>query len=268
MKFKKWFVENEKIEITVLEALRGATNARPTQSFAANRGQLWGPSAQFGQTDSMTPIQKGIGGLATGIGSSIASELDREVSPQPSILPLELDKEPFLQTVVLPLQYSEDMNMTPNSWVKPRTLMYKVGPVFDLNKINYNAEQKPGKYLFPDLTNDDLTNRAVNFTKGLIFNLLKLKHNNTHNKKYILEDPEILLEDRKDIDNVSYLRLVVSYKRRDLPKHIDDKLSGQSAYQGDQSDNDFERELVSIARAARSPGEGEAPGRESDRQKT
>ena len=229
MKFKDWLATNE-------NASSGRTNARPTQSFAANRGQLWGPSAQFGQPDSMLPGMKAIGGVVTGVGSAIAKRLRRDISPQPSLLGLELDKEPLIETMTLPLQYSSDIDMPYNSWQKPRTLLYKVMRVFDMNKVNFKGQKDESKYLLPDLNDDNQTNAAVNFTKGLIFNILLLKHKS--NKKFIMEDPEVMLEDRKDMGPISYLRIVVSYKQRVIPKNIDDKLRGQSAYQGSQQDDD------------------------------
>lgn len=228
MKFKDWLLFDEST---------GRTNSRPTQQFAANRGQLWGPSAQFGQPDSMLPGEKAIGGIVTGIGSSIAKRMRRDISPQPSILGLRMEKEPLIQTMVLPLQYSEDINMSANSYQKPRTLLYKVMSVFDIKKINFSGKPEEDKYLLPDLSIDDQTNMAVNFTKGLIFNYLRLKFKN-QNKKYILDDPEVLLEDRKDMGEVSYLRVAVSYKRREIPKELDDKLSGQPAYQGRENEDD------------------------------
>lgn len=265
MKFKKWLQIYEN---------SGRTNARPTQSFAANRSQLWGPSAQFGQPDSMTPIDKGIGALFTGVGSSLAKRLRMDISPQPSILGLEIEKEPKIMSIVLPLQYSEDVNMSPNSWSKPRTLMYKVMPVFDVKKINYKGERLPDKYLLPDLNNDDQTNKAVNFTKGLIFNLFKSKLH-IYKNKFILDDPEVVMEDRKDMGSVSFLRIVVSYKPREISKNLDDKLSGQSAYQGDQIDRDFEGELLSRmygqddksdqSDQSQKDSSGEAPGRDDSR---
>jgi len=189
MKFKKWLQIYEN---------SGRINARPTQSFAANRGQLWGPSAQFGQPDSMNPIQKGIGAFVTGVGSSLAKRLRMDISPQPSILGLEIEKEPKIMSIVLPLQYSEDVNISPNSWLKPRTLMYKVMPVFAVKKINYKGERLPDKYLLPDLNNDDQTNKAVNFTKGLIFNLFKSKLH-IYKNKFILVATQVV-EISLDID--------------------------------------------------------------------
>lgn len=251
MKFKEWFLLNER------DAGAGRTNSRPSQQFfAANRGQLWGPSAQYLNPDSMLPGEKAAGAIVTGIGSSLARELRRDVSPQPQMLPIKFEPEPLVKTLMLPLQYSEDIRMSYSPYQKPRTLLYKVMPVFDVKKINFSGRPEQDKYTLLNIYGEDSyqqTNMAVNFTKGLIFNYLKLTFKN-QSRKYTLDDPEVILEDRQDVDDISFLRLVVSYKRREIPKELEDKLSGKPAYGEDNPWDDMIQQIRQTPSSPLPPG--------------
>lgn len=224
MNFKEWLLQSENVRM-----------ARPTQTFAANRSQLWGPSATFGQPDSMSPIQKGIGAVVTGVGSSIAKELGRDIQAQPTILPPPPKTDELVKERVLPLQMpDEDRKISRN----PKQAFYQVSNIVHGRESMINLPNQTdanGKFPILDINNanPDQINQAINFTTGLILYLLYNDSQNVSNR-YDLEDPEVVLQNRKTFnDGKTYLRVVTKYKRRQIPHQIDKQLSGA----GHEQDN-------------------------------
>lgn len=247
MNFKEW-LQNE--------ASSGTRMARPTQTFAANRSQLWGPSATFGQPDSMSPIQKGIGAVVTGVGSSIAKELGRDIQAQPTILPPPPKTDELIREKVLPLQLPEEENRRISR--NPKQAFYQVSNMVHgresmINVPNQNDTSNKFQILDINNSNPDQINQAINFTTGLILYLLYNDLQNASNR-YDLEDPEVILQNRKTFgDGKTYLRVVAKYKRRQIPHQIDKALAG-AGHEQDDSDDLFDRFRSELS--ARTPPTG------------
>jgi len=228
MKFKNWLLQNEN---------SGVRMARPTQTFAANRSQLWGPSATFGQPDSMTPIQKATGAVVTGIGKTIAKRLDRDIQAQPTILPPPPKVDELVRERVLPLQLPDEQARISRN---PKQAFYQVSNIVHNKETMINMpNQNDSNGKFPILSadsNPDQINQSINFTTGLILYLLYNDLQKMSNF-YDLEDPEVVLQNRKTFnDGKTYLRVVAKYKRRQIPHQIDKALAGQGHEQDDTDD--------------------------------
>jgi hypothetical protein len=245
MNFKEWLINEE-----------GRVTARPTQSFAANRSQLWGPSATFGQPDSMSPIQKGIGAVVTGVGSSIAKELGRDIQAQPTIMGMPPKNENLIRQGVLPLQRDEE---NPISSQNAKTLLFKLANVLNQksNMVNQDGQPDPDKFtLLKPTDNIEDINQSVSFTTGLILNKIynELKQSGFE-RKYEIENPVIKLQDKKDYNGISFLRVVVEFKSRQIPKSLDDKLAGKGYQANAYEDTPFDLWADKVA-ASRAAGTG------------
>jgi hypothetical protein len=93
----------------------GTMRGRPGSGsgFAANRSQLWGPSATYGRADTLMPWKKPAPAALTSIGQAFQKELGYQPTPIPELEPMPKEDTSHDRWGVLPLQLPpEDFKMS------------------------------------------------------------------------------------------------------------------------------------------------------------
>lgn len=113
MNFKEWlqqeeaaFMEAPSAKAGFATSATGMTRGRPgaNSGFAANRSQLWGPSATYGRADTMMPWNKPLPAIATGIGQSFQQSLGWQPTPVAAFEPMPKNEGILDRWGALPLQ--------------------------------------------------------------------------------------------------------------------------------------------------------------------
>lgn len=181
----------------VLNTSAGRVNSRPGATFLANRSQLWGPSAHFGEPDQMlAPHKKVMPAFLSAIGDSYRKSLGREIVPiphLPHIGDIFTEEEDTVGIwVVLPLQLPPGETSGSHDY---RSVQKMLNGFTDDPVIKPGEQPSQGKFVFPNYENYEEVEAAINFTRALshlsALNTLKQKGGDTLLFKLEWQNPEI-----------------------------------------------------------------------------
>lgn len=165
--FTEWLKLREDKYAPVLNTGAGRINSRPGATFLANRSQLWGPSAHFGQPDQMVTWDKKVVPAFLGsIGDAYKKALGRDIIPIPRLdFPEQETDEHLGVWVVLPLQLPPSEYA--NSTYDYRTVQKMLDTLGQDPVLHPGEQPSPQKFRIPNFDKYEEVEDSIEFTTAL-----------------------------------------------------------------------------------------------------